>query len=220
MTAALPRTALLVAAAPKHERSCEIVNGLAEEVDLVIGIDGGAGLCLDCEIVPGVIVGDMDSLPAAAAESLRQAGARFVVASIDKDVTDLDIAFEYCKRHGIERVVVTACTGGRIDHTLAAAGSMARWSRFQPRVVEHDFEGWILEPNALDHVMVSPDGTVFSVIALGGGATVTVEGARWPLDRAVLDPLSSLGVSNVVAQNGARVQVHDGSVMVITNRST
>ena len=42
------------------------------------------------------------------------------------------------------------------------------------------------------------DGTTFSVLALHGVCDgVDVDGARWPLRAARLEPLSGLGVSNV-----------------------
>ena len=217
MTAVGPRRALLVAAAPSTQGRCEIVRSVATEVDTVIGVDGGAALCLQCGVVPDVVVGDMDSLAPKAAEQLRQAGARFVVASTEKDVTDLDIAFEYCTLHAYEDVVVTACTGGRIDHSLAAIGTIARGFRLQPRIVEPGSEGWILEPTARGLVRLPKVGATFSVIAVGTTARVSVTGARWPLDSAAVEPLSSLGVSNVVGADGAVVQVHEGIVLVLTN---
>lgn len=210
-------SALLVAAAPAQPGSCAVVLRLADEVDLVIGVDGGAALCLECGVVPGVVVGDMDSLPPGASESLLSAGARFVRASTDKDVTDLDIAFEYCENHGVDHVTVTGCTGGRVDHTLAAVGTIARWSRLRPLIVEGDFEGRVLSPDTAKRASVTPDGKVFSVLAIGGDAAISVTGAKWELDQAVLTPLSSLGISNVAGRGGATVEVHEGTVMVITN---
>ena len=41
---------------------------------------------------------------------------------------------------------------------------------------------------------------------------------RWNLDHATLNTLDDLGISNVVEQNGAVVEVHAGTVFVIVER--
>ncbi len=216
---ATSHSALLVAAAPSVHGRTELVRELAASADIVIGVDGGAGLCLSAGVRPHVVVGDMDSLAPHDGRTLRESGTTFVVASTDKDVTDLDIAFDYCSRHGVSRVVATACTGGRLDHTLAATGTLATWARLQPHVVEPDMQAWVLASGFREELLLSRAEMTFSVLAMGSEAQVSVVGARWPLREATLTPLSSLGVSNVVAAGGAVVRVHSGTVMVVTNAS-
>lgn len=211
--------ALLVAAAPRTEGP-DVVAALAGDAQLVVGVDGGAARCLAAGVVPNVVVGDMDSLPEPDRAVLEHKGVRFVVASVDKDVTDLDLAIVHAVESGASEIVATGCTSGRIDHTLAALGSLVEAAGLRPRVVEQDVEIWILAPASRQRVEVTPASTVFSVLSATEDAVVSVAGAVWPLDMARVSHLGSLGVSNVAGEHGAIVTVHEGVVLVIAQRTT
>jgi thiamine pyrophosphokinase len=75
---------------------------------------------------------------------------------------------------------------------------------------------------ALVHVVrgrrsfVGVPGETVSLLAHGGPATgVTTTGLRWAMDAGVLDPGSSLGVSNVLVAEAAQVEVATGCVVVV-----
>jgi len=208
---------LIVAAAPQPA-GVDRIAALARDATLVIGVDGGAGACLRAGVTPSVVVGDLDSLADTDRDILQVGGSEFVVASPDKDVTDLDLALEYASHGGARRVVATCCTSGRLDHTLAALGSLARASHLWPRIAEHDVDGWILAAAHRRDVTLDVAGATFSVMAVLEDAVVSVEGAKWPLDRARLSTLGSLGVSNIVLSGGAVVTVHEGTVAVLMLR--
>jgi len=210
------RSALIVAAAPQPS-GLDRVAELAAEVAVVIGVDGGASACLRAGVVPGVVVGDLDSLSADDQRALRAAGSRFLTFPADKDLTDLDLALVHASEQGVERVIVTGCTSGRLDHTLAAVGALARAAHLRPHLAELDLEGWILAADHANRIELSVAGSTFSVVGLLDEAIVSVRGAKWPLNRATLRPLGSLGVSNVVAPEGALVTVHSGVVAVLLN---
>lgn len=206
--------ALLVCSSPRPGAE-RLVSELASRADLVIGVDGGARVCLTSGVTPDVIVGDMDSLPARDRDVLMSRGVRFEIASADKDVTDLDLALAFAASHGADRVTVTACTAGRLDHGLAVIGSLARYGRLHPRLAEPALNGRLLSMDGLREIPVEGNGATFSVIAVVQPACVSVRGAKWPLDHATLEPLGSLGVSNVV-EDGATVELHAGIALVVT----
>ena len=64
--------------------------------------------------------------------------------------------------------------------------------------------------------LVGVPGELVSLFALGGPAHgVRTEGLRWPLDGAVLEPGSSLGVSNRFDSVRAVIEVADGVVLAV-----
>lgn len=210
-------TALIVAAAPPSLEPGMIAE-LADRASLVVGVDGGAAACLRAGVVPSVVVGDLDSLPPADVRSLQAAGSVFEVFPAEKDATDLDLALSYVATREIGTTVVTGCTSGRLDHTLAAIGTLARASHLRPHLVERNLYAWILSADHADEVVLPQEGSTFSVVALLDRARVSVRGARWALAQEVLDPLATRGVSNVVSAEGAVVSVHRGIVAVLLNR--
>lgn len=209
------RTALLVCAAPVAG-SEEVVSALAPGLDLVIGVDGGAAVCERAGVVPDAVVGDLDSLDARIISQLQRAGVELVVFPPDKDMTDLDLALSEARTRGVERVVVTAAFAGRLDHTLAAVGSLLRAASMWPVVAEPRMSAWLLHDFHRHSVVLFGPGATVSMLALGGEAVVSCAGVRWPLHRATIEPLASLGVSNVVTSERASFTVHEGAVLLVS----
>jgi len=187
---------------------------LAADSDLVIGVDGGAAICLSAGVLPDLVVGDLDSLDPANATQLRDSGVEFVVFPALKDESDLDLALHQARVRGLSRVVVTGAFSGRLDHTLAAVGSVERAADLWPTIEEPGQRGWVLSASHRHTVRLDPVGACFSVVALAGEATVSIGGAQWVLDEATLATLASLGVGNVITEESASVRVHAGTVLV------
>lgn len=206
--------ALIVAAAPQGGTAA-LVDALAGEVDITVAADGGAAVCAAAGIVPDVIVGDLDSLDPTVREELVGRGASLRSYPADKDVTDLDLALAEASLRGATDVAVTGAFGARLDHTLAAIGSLARRADLRPRIYEPGSHGWILAPEGRDSVAFDTPGTVFSIVSLGGPATVSATGVRWPLESVALPPLSSWAISNVAEHAGAAIVVSAGTVLVL-----
>ena len=67
----------------------------ANHADLLVAADGGAHHALALELVPHVVIGDLDSLDEEQQTRLRSAGTRFFVYPAAKDETDLELALLY-----------------------------------------------------------------------------------------------------------------------------
>ena len=117
-------------------------------------------------------------------------------------------------------MTLCAAFSGRLDHTLAALGTLC--SAVDLDVVA-DEPGWIGVP--LDSearpscTLTLPPDTVVSLFAINGSARVSVGGFEYGLDGAVLAPLSSHGLSNVTRDETQWVRVESGAALVIANRA-
>lgn len=206
--------ALIVAGAPVAEYA--VYAQLVSSAEYVIAADAGADLCLKLGKTPDVFVGDADSVSGRTIATLRDGGVELVMAERDKDVSDLDLALALAAERGFDEVTVTAAWGGRADHTIAVVGSLLDAAALWPVLVAPGaFTAWVLAPDSRDGLSVEGRGRTVSVLAGPGGATVSVEGARWPLDHAVLAPLSRHGLSNVVADDRLRVSICDGTALIL-----
>ena len=207
--------ALLVCAAPLPG-SAELVARLATSADLVMAVDGGGSLCLEARLVPDLLVGDFDSLPQAAFDELQAAGARVVQYPAEKDQTDLELALDLARKNGVDSVTVTAASSGRLDHTLAALGALARAADMRPRLLEPELQAWILSATDRAILDLRGQGATLSLMAIGRDAVVSVSGTRWLLDHHILHCCSGLGLGNAITDERlARVTVHDGVVAVL-----
>lgn len=208
--------ALLVCAAPV-EGSSELVSRLAVSADIIIAVDGGGDVCREAGVTPDVLLGDFDSLGSDAVDEFALEGVRIHKFPAEKDSTDLELALVEARRMGADRVMVTAAFSGRLDHTLGALAALAAAAHMQPQLREPEMAGWILDSEGRRELGLTGRDATVSIVPLGGSATVSATGVRWPLQLADISPRSTLGISNrITAAEGARVTVYEGTVAVIT----
>ena len=206
--------ALIVGSAPANDE-CGFYTSLLASSELVIGADGGAVFATGLGRVPDIAVGDFDSSSAAEVDALRKAGARIVVHPTAKDETDLDLALHVARAEGARRVTLTAAFSDRLDHTLAALGTLMRAADLMGEVREPSFTAWIVGGVRTSLELVGEEGSLVSLLAPAGASGVTTHGLGFPLQDAWLEPLSSLGVSNLMTSGDMEIVVKHGVVIVI-----
>jgi thiamine pyrophosphokinase len=81
----------------------------------VVAADGGARFPLAAGRPPDVLIGDLDSFPAEAAQALERASTRLIVRPEDKDETDLELALLHAAAVYSDEILVFGALGGRLD---------------------------------------------------------------------------------------------------------
>lgn len=159
--------------------------------DLVIAADGGVSCAAAAGILPDLYVGDSDSGGHASA------GMECIPLPAEKDLTDLQAAYEAALNRGAKELILTGCTGGRQDHHLSALGLLETASG-------HGVHGKLLDPwNSIEFLTpggywIPKDGyTYFSLIPVDRTLEqITIRGAKYPLDHRDTFRGDSLTVSN------------------------
>lgn len=185
--------------------------------DLVIGADGGAAQALSWGLVPGVVVGDMDSLREADRAQLEAQGCQFVQHLRAKDETDLELALAYAVEQGAREVVILGALGGRLDHTLANVLLLALplLQGVTARIVRGGEEILLLRAGQ----SIRLDGRAGDLVSLlpleGDACGVTTLGLAWPLNGDILTFGFSRGVSNEMIGEEAWISLEAGSLLVV-----
>ena len=188
----------------------------------VIAADSGLDHAIAAGLGADLVVGDLDSVSPAGIAWARERAVPIEVYPTDKDVTDtqlaLGAALDPAVTGGrIDSVVLVGGGGDRLDHSISALTALGHPSLGTCRHVRS------LWGTSLVEVLHAPGywefelarDTTFSLLALHGECTrVTLDGARWPLADADIDPASSLGVSNV-AIDIVRVSVGSGRLSLV-----
>jgi thiamine pyrophosphokinase len=185
--------------------------------DQVICADGGARHARAMELIPDVVVGDLDSLDPDLRAEFEAAGVRFEVHPVCKDETDLELALRLAIASGATEVDLLAVLGGRLDQSLANLLLLARpeWASAQVRVIEGDEIAWPVRSGQTVTV-AGAVGDTLSLVPLTPLVTgVTLEGVEWPLHDATLRFGSTWTISNVLSAPMAHLQVGEGSVLVV-----
>ena len=182
-----------------------------EKGDLVIAADGGLRHTGHLGITPDIILGDFDSL------GYVPEGA--VVHPVEKDDTDAMLAV----RQGLARgyrdfVIYGGMDGPRLDHTIANLQTLCFLAEHGARghLVGLSFTATVIKD---EKMVFSPDCTgIFSVFCLGKDASVSISGAKYEADHALLTAGFPLGVSNHFEGTAVEITAHRGTVILICDR--
>jgi thiamine pyrophosphokinase len=202
--------------------SNELIWELSQSCGKVVAVDSGLNWVLSAGVFPDIIVGDMDSVSRNMVDACMANGSEVVeVDAVDKDVTDLELALGHLKKSGFTSAVVTNFRGARIDHEMVSIGSMAR-SGMHVLAIDEEYALLFLckvPPEDFPTVTLSDlgleVGDEYSIVALCGPARVTQIGVMYPQNMGTIEPLSGLGVSNVVEEPDAYVRLWKGLLAVV-----
>jgi len=183
--------------------------------DRIIAADGGTRNALSMGITPHVVIGDLDSLAEADRAELERAGVPFIVYPTHKDYTDLELAIRYALEQGATDLIIFSALGGRWDQSLANLMllSLPELAQVMTRIIDRAVSIEAIRDRA---EIAGRVGDILSLIALRGDAHgVTIEGCAYPLNDATLPCGATLGISNVLTQNTAKITVKQGEILAI-----
>lgn len=204
-------TCYVFGAAPVPDAS--FIQVKPQDGDLVICADGGYRLALSIGIRPDWVVGDFDS----------NGGApdfpNLIRVNPQKDDTDLNLAVEHGVSLGYRDFEIYGVLGGRFDHSIAAVQMLAekRKQGITIRLLDSQNEVRAVSDETVEF---SKGGyRYFSVLSLTEKSTgVTIRGAAYPLEDAVLAYDFPLGVSNELLAEKGSVTVEKGTVLLIFSK--
>ncbi|NLZ64207.1 MAG: thiamine diphosphokinase [Lentisphaerae bacterium] len=142
----------------------------------IICCDGAAADLLQFGLQPELVVGDLDSLPAALSEKL---SGRLVRIS-EQQSNDLSKALRYCLAQGWTNLLILGATGKREDHTLGNISLLADFCRQAPELKIISDYGLFL---AVQEPCTIPcqTGQQVSIFSLHPDTAITSTGLRYPL---------------------------------------
>jgi thiamine pyrophosphokinase len=163
-------------------------------------IDSGIHICRQTGLTPERIIGDGDSACPEAWAWGKSLGVPVEVYPEDKDYTDLQLALRRAKEiHGTATVIVSGVWGGRFDHAFSNIQSLAGWETLGIKGIATDESETMFFLSDQDRVRirseVMPD--IISLISLSNSCLgVTIDGVRWPLEKANLQRSLPYAISN------------------------
>jgi len=176
----------------------------------VVCADGGLLMAEEAGFRPDEYVGDSDSGGAP------REGLPAILLPPEKNLTDLQAAYERTRDEGYREIVLTACTGGRQDHHIANLQLLetARRDGIRARILDPWNEILFLEEES---ITFRCDGfRYFSLLPADRELRgVTITGAKYPLENVVVHRGDSLTVSNESLGGDVSVTIGRGSAWLI-----
>ena len=156
-----------------------IINQITNS-DYIIAVDGSANKLLDLQIIPDVIIGDLDSL-----QNIKNKDIE-LVETPNQNKTDFRKTLEWCIEKNILNISIFGISGESEDHflgnyyTLSDFGEKISWKAFT------DFS--VISPCIGNKKFESFKGQKVSLLCMKGSSTVNSENLEYPLQSYHLKP--------------------------------
>jgi thiamine pyrophosphokinase len=187
--------------------------------DYIICADGGAVHALAMGLQPGLVVGDMDSLPSRVLEQLEEGGADFLRFPAEKDQSDLELALERAVEMAPAEILLVGALGGeRFDHAFGNLMllNIPLRAGVPAKIIDERHRIYLIESSI---TLQGSPGEILSLFPLTAAVTgVKTEGLKYPLNGETLHFASSRGLSNEFISASARITADGGLLAVITYR--
>lgn len=200
-------------------KRCLIIAPLyaGEERDLLTPRDGDLLLCADAGyrraiehgLTPRLTIGDFDSLG-----EIPQSG-EVIRLPVEKDDTDMVVCLQEGRRRGYREFVIGGALGGRFDHTLACLQCAADAAMRGERVWLLDGRNRVTVLAPGEHELPRVPMRKLSLLAYTPEVRgVTLTGAAWELDDAILNNRYPLGCSNEWRSDIVHLSFRDGLLVL------
>jgi thiamine pyrophosphokinase len=199
-------------------RDLDAARRLIRPDDVLLAADAGASHMLRMGLLPGHVVGDLDSLPAVDLDALKASGVSLHPYPKDKDQTDLELAINFALEADHHNLLIVAAFGGRLDMILSNLCLLTRPDLRELEVAMDDGieRAFFIYKQALISGQV---GDTISLLAWGAPVEhVTTSGLRWPLKDAHLEPHETRSISNEIMGGDVTIRIGSGSLLCIHNR--
>jgi len=175
-----------------------------------VGIDRGALLLARASRQMVFAIGDFDSVTEAERSEITALASETLVLNPIKDISDTEAALIECLKRGYTRIELWGGLGGRFDHAWVNVLLLKRYQEL--RLVDRQNLVFTLEVG--EHEVDRLNFTYLSIFALEP-SVISLDHVAYPLDHKSLTPEMTLGLSNQILNQKARVSVHAGRILVI-----
>ncbi|MDF2841308.1 MAG: thiamine diphosphokinase [Clostridia bacterium] len=184
-----------------------------QKVDTIICADGGTRHLYHMNIIPHVIIGDLDSTKGEYIEYYKSKQVSIIQYSSDKDKTDTHICLEYALER-YDEIVLLGATGSRLDHTLGNISilKMAADKGKKACIVDEKNELYVVKDGIK---LQGKKGDLISLLPLSSKVEgINFEGVSYPLHNAVMEIGDPYGVSNCFNEDCVTLTIKSGYMIV------
>lgn len=203
-----------------------LADGAFKGASAIIAADGGVHHLYNIQELPSHVIGDYDSLLSAEFPAvvnwLEQGGVRFESVSAEKDETDLELAIAFAIDHcllqdGDGDIIIYGGFGGRIDQELANMLLLAHpnFKNYSIELRDQYQKVWLMHAGKSGGV-IGRIGDTISLIPIGGDTHIRqTTGLKWPLNNSTLSFGPARGISNVLTQKIANIDIKSGVLLAV-----
>ncbi len=186
---------------------------LIDSYNNIVTVDGGYKFLKKItKQEPDTIIGDFDSLERDS-KMLKDFNGEIHEFSSDKDKTDGELAIDYCKDKGIKKISIIGATGGRIDQQYGNIILLdyALKNGINAKIIEPGIQVGIVDKKKI--ITNKKDYTI-SIFSLTKDTIINkLNGFKYELNNYTLKRESSRGISNVIIEDKALIDIGQGKLL-------
>lgn len=183
-----------------------------KDADFIVCADKGAEYALGYNVVPNIIVGDMDSIADSTLSFF--SGSKIEKSPKEKDYTDTHLAVKKAIESGADAITVICATGLRSDHSVANIRLLIYMEANGVRGLIADNEN-IISLCTDKMIFEGKKGTTVSLISLSDNTKgINLEGFKYPLINCDADLSWTTGISNEIISDFAKITISQGRLLV------
>lgn len=183
-----------------------------KDADFIVCADKGAEYAFRYNVVPDIIVGDMDSIDASKLSLYKN--SIIETSPKDKDYTDTRLAVMKAIEKGADAITLICATGLRGDHTIANIRLLLFIDENGAKGIIADNENTISLCTD-ETVFANKKGTTISLISISENTeNINLEGFKYPLNDFYADLSWTTGISNEIISDFARITISRGRLLV------
>jgi len=186
----------------------KLLRAIAKKVDLIAAADGGLKNALAVDLVPEIVIGDMDSHP----KNLPPLPDTVYLCDFDEDRSDFEKSLAWLKKASYKHVFISGVRGGRLDHERVNWSVVSAWASKLELTVIDDGITRLIGPGR--HRFPGGKNRTVSLVADTPSTTLSTRGLKYPLKKERLKA-GSRGLSNISVGKTYEIEVHAGHVWVI-----
>lgn len=204
----MTKRCVIIGASP--ETDCTAVSRLLREDDTIVCADGGCRFAEKIGIVPDIIVGDFDS-----SEKPEYFDGEMIVLPVRKDETDMMAAARFMAERGYREIVFCGVSGGRPDHAFGAYCTLKMLADRGVTASVEDGKISVCILTGQERILAKKKGCGFGIFPFGcSECEVSLDGFDYNTVHARLTADLTLGSSNRILSDEARVDVHQGTAIL------
>ena len=184
---------------------------------LIVSADGALKNCLGLNLVPDLVIGDMDSLCKKDENNLRICNpeALFVKSACEKDESDTQLALEYLAGIQIKNIILIGALGKRMDHSLANLINISsqKLENTNIKIIDGNFEISVLRQSAEISGVIGNTISIFSLTP--HTYFINTDGLKYKLHEEKLMFCPIRGLSNVFVKEKTYLDFKEGILLLM-----
>ncbi|MFM1524724.1 MULTISPECIES: thiamine diphosphokinase [Helcococcus] len=180
-----------------------------------ICVDRGVDFAIENKIKIDIAIGDFDSTSKESIVFLRKHNIETLVFNKDKDMTDMELALNFCIENDVNEVYLFGATGTRYDHSISNINLLKTYYEKGLKISIIDEKNYIFYINK-STIIKKVDRNI-SILPTNEKCVFSLYGTKWELKNHHLKFGSSLTISNEFV-NDANIEILSGNMFVILSK--